>query len=100
MTIFCNICNQEFPNRSARDTHKKSTCQLNVRVKKSNGEELVIEKMNGKFTCLCETSVTHTDNFQKHWKKCQIQGWIHLNQRDTDNRNNIEKKDLRPSFDG
>src|SRR5215471_15460292 len=74
MMISCNICNHEFSNRNTRDAHRKSTCLLSVKVKKSNGEEQVIERVNGKFTCLCGTSVTWTDDFQKHWKKCQIQG--------------------------
>ena len=69
-------------------------------MKKSNGEEEVIEKVNGKFTCLCGTSVTRTDHFQRHWKECQIKIEIHLNQDDIDNRNDIEKKDLHANLDG
>ena len=74
MTFSCNVCNREFLNKNTRDIHKKSICLFNVSVKKSNGEEEMIDKVNGKFTCLCGTSVIRTDHFQKHWKECQIQG--------------------------
>ena len=96
----CNECNQEFFNKHARDEHKRSICTLNIILKQSNGEEQVIEKINGKFTCLCGTSITRTDNFQRHWKECQAQGRIHLNHCDIDNRNNIKEEDLRSNFSG
>ena len=96
----CNICTEEFSNRDARDRHKKSTCILSIILRDSNGEEQTIERTNGKFTCLCGTSAIRTDNFRRHWRTCQTQGWIHLNQYDIDNRNNIEEEDLQPNFDG
>jgi hypothetical protein len=73
-TFSCTVCNQEFSNRGIRDRHTKSTCILNITLKKSNGEEQLIEKLDGKFTCLCGTSATRTDHFQRHWKECQVQG--------------------------
>ena len=98
-TYSCNICNQNFTNKTIRDRHRKNICISNITVRKQNGEEETIEKVNGKFTCLCGTSVTRTDHFQKHWKECQIQGWIHLKQCNIDNRNNAEKKDLHANLD-
>src|SRR5947207_6122027 len=100
MNMFsCSVCNREFFNRNARDGHKRNICTLSVILKKSNGEEQMIQKMNGNFTCLCGTSMSRPDNFRRHWKECQVQGWFRLNQCDIDNRNNVEEEDIQSNFD-
>ena len=74
----CNICNQDFTNRNVRDTHRKSTCISSLNVRKQNGEKETIEKMNGKFNCICGRSFTRTDHFSSHWRECQTQGKVYF----------------------
>ena len=76
MTIYaCNICKQNFTNKNIRDTHRKNICISSIIVRKQNGEKETIEKVNGKFNCVCERSFSRTDHFSSHWKECHIQGW-------------------------
>jgi hypothetical protein len=100
-TYSCNICNQSFMNKNVRDTHRKNSCISSVTMRKRNGEEETIEKVNGKFDCICGRSFSRTDHFSSHWRECQTQGKIHLkNDILFPYRNNIKEKDLRANFDG
>lgn len=73
-TYSCNICHQNFTNKNIRDTHRKNICVFSITVKKQNGEEETIEKVNGKFNCNCGRSFSRTDHFSSHWRECQIEG--------------------------
>ena len=76
-TYSCNICNQNFTDKNIRDRHRKNICVSSITVRKQNGEEKTIEKVNGKFNCVCERSFSRTDHFSSHWKECQIQGKLY-----------------------
>jgi hypothetical protein len=73
-TYSCNIYHQNFTDKNIRDTHRKNICIFSVIVKKQNGEEETVERVNGKFNCNCGRSFSRTDHFSSHWKECQIQG--------------------------
>ena len=78
-TYSCNVCHQDFTTKNTRDTHRKSTCVFSIIVRNQNGEEEMIQKVDGKFNCICGRAFTRTDHFCSHWKECQAQGKIYFN---------------------
>ena len=70
----CTICDTQFSTRGERDRHRKRDCTTSITLKKNDGNIVVIEKMDGKFTCSCGISRERADHFRSHWKECQTQG--------------------------
>ena len=66
----CNICHQEFTTKSQRDSHFRAKCQINVSLKRKDGQVLNIQKINGLFTCECGKTFQRSNNFLSHGNHC------------------------------
>jgi hypothetical protein len=66
----CNICYQEFPTKSQRDSHFRAKCQMIVSLKRKDGQIFNIQKIDGIFSCECGKTFQRSNQFLSHSKHC------------------------------
>jgi hypothetical protein len=64
------LCDQVFTTKGNRDSHVRNVCSQEVSVVGRDGQPVVIQRVNEKFSCKCGRKFGRSNHFKSHWKAC------------------------------